>query len=103
VPEAEARDSHHISEKMRSNLLTRLRHVSRQATLPGQHDFGCFFISEVRQLPTVEFDEPYFGEVHFGDSAFLPTALTMELVVKAGELPAAFEPPVFEGVLLDAM
>jgi hypothetical protein len=29
--------------------------------------------------------------------------LTMALVVEAGELPADFEPPVFEGVLLDAM
>lgn len=83
-------------------LLTRLRYASRQATLP-EHDYVSFHTSQIRQLPTVEFQEPYFGEVHFGDSAFLPTALTMELVVKAGELPADFEPPVFEGVLLDAM
>jgi len=99
VPGLEEEDNF---EKMK-NLLTRLRYVSRQATLPGEHEYVTFYVSEVTQLPTVEFEEPYFGKVHFGDSAFLPTALTMELVVKAGELPADFEPPVFEGVLLDAM
>src|SRR6266851_315856 len=82
VPEVQDASSLHrdIFEKMR-NLLPRLRYVSRQATLPGENDFASFRASEVRQLPTVEFQEPYFGEVHFGDSADLPTALTMELVV----------------------
>lgn len=102
VPETGASRNSGVFETWK-NLLTRLRYISRQASLPGEGNFSTSYVSEVIELPVVEFEEPYFGEVHFGDSAFLPTALTMELVVKAGELPDDFEPPVFEGVLLDAM
>lgn len=104
VPELENRHPRHDDafENARK-LLTRLRYVSRQATLPGEFDISMFHISEEVQLPKIEFEKPYFGTVHRGDSAFVPTCLTMELVVKAGELPVDFEPPVFEGILLDAM
>jgi hypothetical protein len=85
-----------------NRLLVRLRHVSRQATLPRGDDFCGFCVPEIDELPQFEFGEPYFGTVHFGDESHVETALTMEMVVKAGELPTDFEPPVYEGVLLDA-
>src|SRR6266568_2699070 len=92
-----------MPRKELKSLLTRLRHVSRQATLPRGEDLASFHCSDMDDLPHVKFGEPYFGNVAFSDSAFLPTALTMEMVVAAGKIPSDFEPPVYEGVLLDAM
>jgi hypothetical protein len=89
--------------KQLKGLLTRLRHVSRQATLPRGESIASFHCSELDELPKVKFPEPYFGKVGYGDSSFLPTTLTMELAIKAGQLPPDFEPPVQEGILLDAM
>jgi hypothetical protein len=84
------------------DLLTRLRHVSKQATFPRRDDFAFFTCGPVEELLPCDFDEPYYGRVHFTDSSFLTTALTMDMVVAAGELPAEFEAPVYETTLLDA-
>src|SRR5262249_42798683 len=88
-------------EAMKS-FLKRLRHVSRQATLPRGDDMAFFNCADVAELPKVEFEEPYYGEVHYPDNSFIETALTMDLVERAGELPTTFEAPVYEDILLDA-
>lgn len=90
-----------VLDAMKS-LLKRLRHVSRQATLPRGDDMVMFNCADVEMLPKVEFEEPYYGEVHHSDNSFVETALTMDLVERAGELPTTFEAPVYEGILLDA-
>src|SRR5262249_23974266 len=90
-----------VFEEMK-RLLVRLRHVSRQASLPRGDDFAFFVCADVSELPQVEFGEPYFGQAEFGDQSLVETSLTMETVVAAGELPTDFEPPVYEGILLDA-
>jgi hypothetical protein len=61
-----------------------------------------FFVLDLIELPKVEGWEPYIGPVGFGDRSLVETALTAEMVEKAGALAADFEPPVYEGVLLDA-
>jgi hypothetical protein len=103
VPErsdAEDRNTE-VHEAMKS-LVKRLRHVSRQATLPRGEDLVFFTCHDIDVLPNVEFEEPYYGTVHHGDNSFIETALTMDLVERAGELPTTFEGPVYEGILLDA-
>jgi hypothetical protein len=103
VPEAgseEEADSR--VQKEMEGLLVRLRHVSRQATLPRGDDLAFFTCADLSELPPVKFEEPYIGKVGFSDDSWVETALTMELVVKAGELPLDFEPPVYEVVLLDS-
>jgi hypothetical protein len=90
-----------VLDAMKS-LLKRLRHVSRQATFPRGDDMVFFNCVEVGELPKVEFEKPYYGEVHRSDNSFVETALTMDLVERAGELPVTFEAPVYEGILLDA-
>ncbi len=84
------------------SLLKRLRHACRQATFPRGDDMALFSCSDLAELPTVEFEEPYYGKVHHTDNSILETALTMDLVEQAGELPPSFESPVYEGILLDA-
>jgi hypothetical protein len=90
-----------VLEAMKS-LLKRLRHVSRQATFPRGDDFEFFNCADIAELPNVEFREPYHGTIHYSDNSFIETALTMDLVEQAGELPTTFEAPVYEGILLDA-
>jgi hypothetical protein len=90
-----------VLETMKS-LLKRLRHVSRQATFPRRDDFVFFNCYDIAELPNVEFEEPYYGQVYHPDNSFVDTALTMDLVERAGELPTTFEAPVYEGILLDA-
>jgi hypothetical protein len=90
-----------VLEAMKA-LLMRLRHVSRQATFPRGDDMGFFNCTHIAELPNVEFEEPYYGTVHHSDNSFIETALTMDLVERAGELSITFEAPVYEGILLDA-
>ncbi|MCI0704111.1 MAG: hypothetical protein L0241_23890 [Planctomycetia bacterium] len=84
-----------------AQLLSELRHISRQATLPRGEQRSIYSIPDYDDLPPVEFGEPYYGEVYFHDFR-IDTALTVEMVSRAGELPPKFEPPIYEGVLLDA-
>jgi hypothetical protein len=86
-------------------LLVHLRHVSRQSTLPRCDDVEGFFFKDLKELPQIEFPQPYLGRMRFGPAFvdLLDVALTMDLVGKAGELPKDFEPPVYEGLLLDAI
>jgi hypothetical protein len=100
VPERATTGDDETLEAMKS-LLKRLRHISRQATLPRGDDMASFNCSDLAEVPKVEFEEPYYGTVHHSDNSFVETALTMDLVEQAGELPT-FEAPVYEGILLDA-
>jgi len=90
-----------VLDAMKS-LLKRLRHISRQATFPRGDDMVFFNCGDLAELPNVEFEDPYFGTVHHSDNSFIETALTMDLVERTGELPATFEAPAYEGILLDA-
>jgi hypothetical protein len=84
------------------SLLKRLRHTCRQATFPCGDNIVSFSCGDLTELPKVEFEEPYYGEVYFSDNSFVETALTMDLVEQTGELPTTFVAPVYEGILLDA-
>jgi hypothetical protein len=99
-PNLGARDTETL-EAMKS-FLKRLRHVSRQATMPRGDDMAFFDCLDIAEPPNVEFEQPYYGVVHYPDNSFIETALTMDLVERAGELPTTFEAPVYEGILLDA-
>jgi hypothetical protein len=70
--------------------------------MPRGDDFGGIFFRDLEELPQTQIPEPYYGEVYF-DSSLLQEALTMDQVVAAGDLPIDFEPPVYEGLLLDAI
>src|SRR5262249_29593490 len=49
-----------------------------------------------------KFLDPYYGNTAIR-ADIVKAALTMEIVAKAGELPPDFKPPVYEGLLLDAI
>jgi hypothetical protein len=66
----DGKDQFELVHECLKGILTRLRHVSRQATLPTASNLASVHFSDVNELPAPEFGEPYFGNVWHGDSPF---------------------------------